>query len=300
MKLAMRPKNRPIGAAAATTSPSRSRSILLARAKASSGDRPRPISAAVEAHAAVPDLQDPDRVGVQTVIDGAVEEHVAQPAADDDAEGDPQDQVVDLRRRDRRRPARPELRVADQADGVAPAQQDAGDIGQGVPADRERPDLDQDGVEIREGHGSAELQALALGARLFAVDEKPFAFTPPAGHIEAGRGYITFAISEPEMQTQNPFLDEMAKLTTAAMGLAQAAGDEAKAAFRAQADRMAAEIDLIRRDDFDALKAEVAALRAEVEALKAPRRPRRPPRRPRAPEERPEHANAARPQARTG
>ena len=76
------------------------------------------------------------------------------------------------------------------------------------------------------------------------------------------------AASESEMQTQNPFLDEMAKLSTAAMGLAQAAGEEAKAAFRAQADRMAAELDLIRRDDYDALKAEVAALRAEVEALK--------------------------------
>ena len=71
------------------------------------------------------------------------------------------------------------------------------------------------------------------------------------------------------MQTQNPFLDEMAKLSTAAVGLAQAAGEEAKAAFRAQADRMAAEFDLIRRDDFEALKAEVAALRAEVEALRA-------------------------------
>ena len=70
------------------------------------------------------------------------------------------------------------------------------------------------------------------------------------------------------MQTQNPFLDEMAKLSTAAMGLAQAAGEEAKSAFRAQADRMAAEFDLIRRDDFEALKAEVAALRAEVEALR--------------------------------
>lgn len=71
------------------------------------------------------------------------------------------------------------------------------------------------------------------------------------------------------MQTQNPFLDEMAKLSTAAVGLAQAAGEEAKAAFRAQADRMVAELDLIRREDFDALKAEVAQLRAEVEALKA-------------------------------
>jgi BMFP domain-containing protein YqiC len=71
------------------------------------------------------------------------------------------------------------------------------------------------------------------------------------------------------MQTQNPFLDEMAKLSTAAVGLAQAAGEEARAAFRAQADRMAAELDLIRREDYDVLKAEVAQLRAEIEALKA-------------------------------
>jgi BMFP domain-containing protein YqiC len=73
------------------------------------------------------------------------------------------------------------------------------------------------------------------------------------------------------MQTQNPFLDEMAKLTNAAMGLAQTAGDEAKAAFRAQADRLVAEMDLIRRDEFEVLKAEIAALRAEVAALKAPK-----------------------------
>jgi len=69
------------------------------------------------------------------------------------------------------------------------------------------------------------------------------------------------------MQTQNPFLDEFAKLTTAAMGIAQAAGEEAKAAMRAQADRLAAEFDLVRRDEHEALKAEVAALRAEIAKL---------------------------------
>jgi BMFP domain-containing protein YqiC len=74
------------------------------------------------------------------------------------------------------------------------------------------------------------------------------------------------------MQTQNPILDEIAKLTTAAMGLAQAAGDEAKAAFRSQTDRMVAELDLVRRDEYDALKAEIAALRAEIDALKATRK----------------------------
>ena len=70
------------------------------------------------------------------------------------------------------------------------------------------------------------------------------------------------------MQTQNPFLDEMSKLTQAAMGLAQAAGEEAKSAMRAQTDKWAADMDLIRREDFEALKAEVASLRAELAALK--------------------------------
>ena len=77
------------------------------------------------------------------------------------------------------------------------------------------------------------------------------------------------------MQTRNPFLDEFAKLTTGAMGLAQAAGEEAKAAWRAQADRIAAEMDLVRRDEFDVLKDEIAALRAEIAALKAGAAPAR-------------------------
>ena len=69
------------------------------------------------------------------------------------------------------------------------------------------------------------------------------------------------------MQTRNPILDEFAKLSTSAMGLAQAAGEEAKAAFRAQSDRVVAEMDLVRRDEFDVLKAQITALRAEVAEL---------------------------------
>ena len=72
------------------------------------------------------------------------------------------------------------------------------------------------------------------------------------------------------MQSQNPLLDELAKAANAAVGLAQAAGEEAKAAFRVRRDRVAADIDLIRRDEFEALKAEVAALRAELAGLKQP------------------------------
>ncbi|MNR52751.1 Membrane fusogenic activity [compost metagenome] len=57
------------------------------------------------------------------------------------------------------------------------------------------------------------------------------------------------------------------------MGLAQAAGDEAKAAWRAQTDRFVAEMDLVRRDEFDVLKDEIAALRAEIAELKAQKSP---------------------------
>ena len=53
------------------------------------------------------------------------------------------------------------------------------------------------------------------------------------------------------MHSQNPFLDEFAKLTTTAMGLAQAAGEEAKTAVRAQADRFVAEMKEPRWSDFE-------------------------------------------------
>jgi BMFP domain-containing protein YqiC len=69
------------------------------------------------------------------------------------------------------------------------------------------------------------------------------------------------------MQSQNPFLDEMAKLTQAAMGLAQAAGEEARSAVRAQSDKWAADLDLIRREEFEALKARIDALEARLDAL---------------------------------
>jgi len=71
------------------------------------------------------------------------------------------------------------------------------------------------------------------------------------------------------MHTRNPLLDEIARLSTAAVGLAQAAGEEARAAVRARTDRLVADMDLVRRDEHEALKAEVSALRAELERLKA-------------------------------
>ena len=74
------------------------------------------------------------------------------------------------------------------------------------------------------------------------------------------------------MQSRNPFFDEAAKVMEQAIGLAQAAGEEARSALRAQGDRMAAELDLVRRDELEAMRAvfaaEIAELRAELAALR--------------------------------
>jgi BMFP domain-containing protein YqiC len=79
------------------------------------------------------------------------------------------------------------------------------------------------------------------------------------------------------MQSQSSaILDDLARLMTGAMGAAQGIRDEAKSFMHAQADRVAAEFDFVRRDEFEAMsqlakdaKAEVEALRARLAALEA-------------------------------
>ncbi len=71
------------------------------------------------------------------------------------------------------------------------------------------------------------------------------------------------------MQSRSPLFANMADLMTDAFSAAQAAGDEARSVFRAQAERMAAELDLVSRDEFEAVKAQADAATAELESLKA-------------------------------
>lgn len=71
------------------------------------------------------------------------------------------------------------------------------------------------------------------------------------------------------MQTQSSVFDDLARLMTGAMGMAQGAGEEAKSFMRAQADRFVAEMDLVGRDEFEAAKQMAAEARAEVDALRA-------------------------------
>jgi len=70
------------------------------------------------------------------------------------------------------------------------------------------------------------------------------------------------------MQTQSRFFDELAKIMTTAAGAAQGAAREAETLMRSQVDRLVGEFDLVSRDEFDALKAQIEALRSENEHLR--------------------------------
>jgi BMFP domain-containing protein YqiC len=70
-------------------------------------------------------------------------------------------------------------------------------------------------------------------------------------------------------QTTNRFADELAKLLTDAAGLAQGARREVETFARGQADRFAANMDLVSREEFEAVKAMAVKAREENERLEA-------------------------------
>ena len=68
---------------------------------------------------------------------------------------------------------------------------------------------------------------------------------------------------------QGRIYDEFAKLMNDAAGLAQSAGREVSSAFRAQGERFASELDLVRREDLEVVQEIAAKALAEVEKLTA-------------------------------
>ncbi|MBI1219284.1 MAG: accessory factor UbiK family protein [Rhodobacteraceae bacterium] len=71
------------------------------------------------------------------------------------------------------------------------------------------------------------------------------------------------------MQTSNKIFDDISKLMTNAMGVAQGAKTEAETAMKGWIDRWLADRDFVTRDEFDAVRAMAQKAREENEALKA-------------------------------
>lgn len=78
------------------------------------------------------------------------------------------------------------------------------------------------------------------------------------------------------MQTNNRFLDDLARLLTGAAGAAQGVRQELEQLLRSQVERMAADLALVPREEFEAVRTialeaaeRQAALEARLAALEA-------------------------------
>ncbi len=70
-------------------------------------------------------------------------------------------------------------------------------------------------------------------------------------------------------QTSNRIFDELAKMMTDAAGAAQGARREFETFMKSQGERMLREMDVVRRDEFEAVKAMAAQAREDTERLEA-------------------------------
>jgi BMFP domain-containing protein YqiC len=70
-------------------------------------------------------------------------------------------------------------------------------------------------------------------------------------------------------QTSNRIFDEMARLMHDAAGVAQGVRREFDTLFRGQAERILRDLDVVQREDFEAVKEMARLAREENEALKA-------------------------------
>ena len=68
-------------------------------------------------------------------------------------------------------------------------------------------------------------------------------------------------------QTSSRLFDELAKVMTDAAGAAQGVRREVETLVRGQADRVMSEMDIVRREEFEAVKAMAEKARLENEAL---------------------------------
>ena len=70
------------------------------------------------------------------------------------------------------------------------------------------------------------------------------------------------------VQTTNRFFDEVARLMNDAAGVAQGVRREFETLFRSQAERFLRDLDLVKREDFEAVRDMARIAREENEALK--------------------------------
>ena len=71
------------------------------------------------------------------------------------------------------------------------------------------------------------------------------------------------------MDTNNRVFDDIAKIMQSAAGVAKGVKDEAETAVKSRVERLLSDMDLVTREEFDAVRAMAQKAREENEALKA-------------------------------
>lgn len=71
------------------------------------------------------------------------------------------------------------------------------------------------------------------------------------------------------MQTQNQLLDDLSRLMTSVAGTVAGAGREAEARVKERLRHAIGGLDMVSREEFEAVKTMAAETKAELEALKA-------------------------------
>lgn len=71
------------------------------------------------------------------------------------------------------------------------------------------------------------------------------------------------------MQSENGFMDQVARLMTNAAGAAKGMRDEIATMAKTRAEKLANDLELVPREEFEAMKAVAMKARAEVDALRA-------------------------------
>ncbi len=70
-------------------------------------------------------------------------------------------------------------------------------------------------------------------------------------------------------QTNNPFLDQFAKMMTDAAGAAQGVRREVETVMKAQGEKVLNTMDVVKREEFEVVKAMAERARTENEKLEA-------------------------------
>jgi BMFP domain-containing protein YqiC len=110
----------------------------------------------------------------------------------------------------------------------------------------------------RRGDGASGCDSAAVKQRALEL--------PPAGCPDQERVSLP---GEAAMQTDNRILDDLARVAAGAFNAMSGLKDEFELKLREQFERILARMDLVKREEFEAVKAVAVKAREEQEALQA-------------------------------